>query len=314
MYTVSDLRQRQALPLEQKINYSKRRIREWYEHFRGEVCVSFSGGKDSLVLLHLVRSMYPDVKAVFCDTGLEFPEVKEYVKSFSNVEVIRPDMNFREVIEKFGWVFPSKEVAQILASARRGAPYALAALDGKNKDGVSTHYKQRYKKWKKYLNEDIKISPRCCDILKKRPFQKYYKKTGLFPYTAVTADEGMRRLSNWLQSGCNIYSKNHESKSRPLSIWLENDVLSYIYKHGLPLCSVYGDLVNIKGTFKTTLEERTGCIFCPIACHLEKGEKRRFIRLKETHRELYNYCIYKLGLKELLDLIVEKENLKYDLY
>lgn len=56
-----ELEQLQALPLRAKVLLSKTRIREWYDHFNGEVCVSFSGGKDSTALLHLVRSIYPDV-------------------------------------------------------------------------------------------------------------------------------------------------------------------------------------------------------------------------------------------------------------
>ena len=59
------LQQKQSLPLEAKIAMTQQRIREWYEHWDGEVYVSFSGGKDSTVLLHIVRQMYPDVPAVF---------------------------------------------------------------------------------------------------------------------------------------------------------------------------------------------------------------------------------------------------------
>ena len=66
------LTQFQNLPLDVKIAKSRLRIREWYEHYGGQVNVSFSGGKDSSVLLHLVRSLYPEVPAVFSDTGLEF--------------------------------------------------------------------------------------------------------------------------------------------------------------------------------------------------------------------------------------------------
>ena len=73
--TIGDLRQKQALPLEAKIIASKQRIKEWYEYWNGDVYVSFSGGKDSTVLLDLVRRVYPDVPAVFSDTGLEFPEI-----------------------------------------------------------------------------------------------------------------------------------------------------------------------------------------------------------------------------------------------
>lgn len=43
------LQQAQELPLELKIIKSQQRIREWYEHWRGDVYVSFSGGKDSTV-------------------------------------------------------------------------------------------------------------------------------------------------------------------------------------------------------------------------------------------------------------------------
>lgn len=54
----------QSLSLEAKINMSLTRIRGWYEEFWGEVYVSFSGGKDSTVLLDLVRRWYPSVEAV----------------------------------------------------------------------------------------------------------------------------------------------------------------------------------------------------------------------------------------------------------
>lgn len=96
------LKQFQALPLEIKMAKSKLRIREWYEHFGGQVYVSFSGGKDSTALLHLVHSEYPNVPAVFSDTGLEFPEVRDFVKTIPNVTWVKPDMTFRNVIEKYG--------------------------------------------------------------------------------------------------------------------------------------------------------------------------------------------------------------------
>ena len=53
------LKQRQGLPLEAKIIKSQQKIREFYDHYYGDVYVSFSGGKDSTVLLNLVRSIDP---------------------------------------------------------------------------------------------------------------------------------------------------------------------------------------------------------------------------------------------------------------
>ncbi len=120
------LKQRQSLPLHLKIEMSKRRIREFYEHFDGKVFVSFSGGKDSTVLLHLVRSVFPDVEAVFVDTGLEYPEIKQFVKSCENVTIIRPELQFNKVIENYGYPVISKEVVDTIEQSRK----VLARNDG----------------------------------------------------------------------------------------------------------------------------------------------------------------------------------------
>ena len=45
--------------------------------------VSFSGGKDSLVVLDIVSSVTKDFTAIFIDTGLEHPETREYVQKLA---------------------------------------------------------------------------------------------------------------------------------------------------------------------------------------------------------------------------------------
>lgn len=115
MRTMQDLYQMQGLPLKLKIRMTKERIRQWINTYGEDgVYVSFSGGKDSTVLLDLVRQDYPRVKAVFVDTGLEYPEIRQFVKTFDNVEWLKPKMTFKQVIQKYGYPFPSKEVAQTL--------------------------------------------------------------------------------------------------------------------------------------------------------------------------------------------------------
>ena len=101
------LRQYQALPLKAKVSMTKARIREWYDHWDGDVFISFSGGKDSTVLAHLVHDLYPNVPMVFSNTGLEYPEVRRFAEA-SGAEVIRPRMSFPEVIKTYGYPIISK--------------------------------------------------------------------------------------------------------------------------------------------------------------------------------------------------------------
>ncbi len=116
-FTVADLKQFQALPLDIKVRMTYLRIRWWLNEFDGYV--SFSGGKDSTVLLHIARQVDPDIPAVFVDTGLEYPEVREFALSQENVIRLRPEMNFRKVIETYGYPLISKEVSQKIYTARR---------------------------------------------------------------------------------------------------------------------------------------------------------------------------------------------------
>ena len=113
-----ELQQMQSLPLSAKIVKTQMRIREWYEYFDGQVYVSFSGGKDSTVLAHLVRGLYPDVPLVFSNTGLEYPEIQAFAREMG-AEFVRPKMMFSEVISTFGYPIISKEVASAIYYARR---------------------------------------------------------------------------------------------------------------------------------------------------------------------------------------------------
>ena len=118
-FTNERLKEMQSWDLDRKIATSLTRIAEFANHFNNQVYVSFSGGKDSTVLLDLVRKVVPDIPAVFVDTGLEFPELRQFVKNTQNVITLRPEISFRKVIEKYGYPIISKAVSHNVSIAKR---------------------------------------------------------------------------------------------------------------------------------------------------------------------------------------------------
>jgi 3'-phosphoadenosine 5'-phosphosulfate sulfotransferase (PAPS reductase)/FAD synthetase len=299
-----ELKQSQALPLELKIIKSLQRIREWYDHWRGQVYVGFSGGKDSTVLLHLVRSVYPNVPAVFCDTGLEYPEIREFVKTFDNVEIIRPVKGFRQVIQEYGYPVTSKRVAEKLQQYRE-AKSELSRTHILNGyplpgGGVSKRFSIPLK-WHYLIDAPFLISDECCKVMKKEPFVGYGKESGRVTITGEMATESEQRLRNYLKTGCNAF-ENKRPKSTPLGFWTERDILEYIRSRKLDIASVYGDIVGDEGRLRTTGAARTGCMFCMFGVHLE-GPENRFMRMQRTHPALWKYCIYTLGCGRVLNYI-----------
>ena len=315
-----DLKQMQSLPLEAKITMTQQRIRQWYEYWDGQVYVSFSGGKDSTVLKHIVDQMYDNIPAVFVNTGLEYPEIQRFAMAQKNVITVRPEMRFDQVIKQYGYPVVSKEVAKYIKEARTALQkgdtnyYALQKLQGRllDKDGNKSIY--NCEKWEFMIDAPYQISHQCCDVMKKRPVKIYEKQTGRKPFIGTLASESYLRKQQWLINGCNAFTKQRPT-SQPLSFWTEQDILHYIKKYEVPYCSVYGEIVADTGDdnqinlidylgcyeeedkLKTTGCNRTGCIFCMFGCHLEK-EPNRFQRLKETHPRQYEYCI---GGGEMVD-------------
>jgi len=286
------LQQRQGLDLRTKIKLTMRRIDDWYKAWDGDVYVAFSGGKDSTVLLDLVRSEYSDVPAVFADTGLEFPEIKNFVKEFDDVTTLRPDMNFKEVIDTKGYPIISKQFAFKIKRIRRNPDCYSSKyfLTGYKSDGVYSSYGKIPEKWRYLLNAPFKISDECCDVMKKIPFKKYEKKTGRKGFIGTMALDSQQRRLNYLKVGCNSFVK-YKEKSQPLGFWNTQDIWQYIKHQELNYCSIYG--CGIKNT---------GCIFCMFGVHLEKYPNR-FQILQDTHPQIHNYCMTKLGLKKILDYI-----------
>jgi 3'-phosphoadenosine 5'-phosphosulfate sulfotransferase (PAPS reductase)/FAD synthetase len=301
VYTKQDLTIMQSWSLERKIQVTQAKILEWYYHYNGNVCVSFSGGKDSTVLLDLARRVFPDIPAVFVDTGLEYPEIRDFVKTFPNVDWLKPEMPFNKVIEQYGFPVVSKDVAKRIYYARRGSEWAQKHLQGTFKNGNPSIFNKRYVKWARLVDAPFLISDHCCEVMKKKPFHVYTKQTGKKPIIGTLASDSIRRQSAYLVTGCNAFHKK-EPSSQPMSFWLEADVLRYLKLTGIPYCPIYGDIVEENGKLRTTGAERTGCMFCMFGVHRER-QPNRFQRMEQTHPKQYDYCINKLGCGAVLDYI-----------
>lgn len=298
-----ELQMLQSLPLDIKIAKSKLRIQEWVDFYGVDDCyISFSGGKDSLVMLHLIKQLDINdrIPVVFVDTGLEYPEIKQFVKKiYPNVTILRPKKSFKQVIEEYGYPVISKEQAQYIEDIRTGTE----KIKLRRLEGVNGQFKLA-NKYRYLLDAPFKISSRCCAIMKKEPIRNYENKSRRVPFLGMMADDSLLRKNMYLKSGCNSFD-SARPKSMPIGFWTEQDILQYIKNNNLELCSIYGDVVQDEnGKLKTTGNNRTGCIWCMFGLQYD-GEENRFQRLKITHPELHDYCMNKLGMKEVLEFMSE---------
>lgn len=275
--TIQELQARQNWTLSQKIDHAVGTVEAFLSKTGKTPYVSFSGGKDSTVLLDLVRRFVdPNIKAVFCNTGNEYPEIVRFVRKTENVTIIRPELTVREVLSKYGFPLISKEQASYIREVRSSNSQALInkRLYGKKVKG--SFMGKISDRWQFLVNTPFMVSEKCCECLKKRPFRKYEKETGEVPILGVMASESDLRKHQYIKrGGCNSFKETHLS-SYPISIWTDANIWEYIRLFKIPYSIIY----DIPGV------EQTGCMFCGFGAHLEKIS--RFERLYDLHSKAYN--------------------------
>lgn len=229
--------------------------------------ISFSGGKDSTILHYLIDMALPNnrIPRVFINTGIEYNDIVSFVKELASKDdrfiIIQPTKPIKQVLEKYGYPFKSKE-------------HSLYLSIYQTKGDVSKTYQRYIKPSEKRLSfgcpnalkyqfsKDfkLKVSNKCCYKLKKEPAKKWANNNNRsIIITGMRKEEGGTRTNI---KGCILTDKNGNlNKFHPLLVVNEDFENWFITKHDIKLCRLYYEPFNFK---------RTGCKGCPFALDLQE--------------------------------------------
>lgn len=293
--------------LDQKIYHFFEVLDVFYHRMHGDVYISFSGGLDSTVLVHMCDlwceiAGYPKIKLVFNNTTNEYPQILKFVKSYGDrVEWLRPKMTFAQVLKRYGYPLISKEQSMAISRYRntKREDQKIYRLTGIKRDGTKGKVGVIAKKWADFaLKSDIPVTNRCCDILKKDPVHRFEKRTGLKPIIGVRAEEtNTRRIQYIKNGGCNVFTAGKE-KSAPLSIFTKRDMDLIIEKFDIRLCDLYYDM-EYDGVVVEAFKQ-TGCMWCGFGAQLEDKNNTRFHKNKILAPKQYESFMTKLGYRKAL--------------
>ena len=227
--TLASLRE---MNLESKIIQTKYLIKQAVAEFGlNKVYISYSCGKDSTVLSHIAKSIFPEILHLFANTTNEYPETIKHVKweqeeNNTNIIIVLPYdshgelWTFKKVVEHYGYPMFSKRVANAIRTYRH-------ALSDRTRRNSQEYISRNFKKYEKY--KYLPISDKCCDKLKKEPLKRKAKELGLeCAILGILASESYQREKDWLEYGCNVFHERKDNQSRPLSFWTDEDILEYI--------------------------------------------------------------------------------------
>lgn len=268
--------------LDLKILNAMHRIEDLYNDSDGKCFVSFSGGKDSTVLLALIK-MCEDVltvppngiKAVFFQTGIELGITNDFVKwvkenYYPNLDIIRPEKTFDWIIRNKGKPIKSKMKSEYLERWHRGSRTRTVVQNlvyGLSNQGKRATRTALADKDFHMIHDDfsIKISGNCCKYMKKMPSKKYAKEhemKGIM--TGLRSGEGGARDLNArarkAEGHICTFVRDGIIHKMPIIDWSDGDIEEFIEKYHVPLSRAYTEF-----GFR-----RTGCMCCPFSLQLDK--------------------------------------------
>lgn len=265
------LYRQRKLALDDKICRSVRLLaRSLKKHTRAVVC--WSGGKDSTVVLHLALQVRPDLPVIFVDTGVEFPETRDFVRHLAEawgfslvVGKPRRGEDFWAIGRSYGWPILGKTVASNVERAIRtgNTRPQLSALER-----VLTH-------------AGAKISAKCAEYIRERPAMRAEESLGAdLKILGLRADESRARVRLWVDHGDYYYVKRYFGRNRgiwklnPIAIWTEGDIWEYHQRFCIPHCRLYDMGYRRNGCWTCAMAIRNGQL-----AWLRRSHPRLFRRL-----------------------------------
>jgi len=290
-YNYEQLREWQALALDAKIAWAHERI----ETALGQLqtpSVAFSAGKDSTVLLHMVRQHKPDVLTIYGNTGIEFPECVKFARWLRdewhlNYHEARPEVTFWWVVEHYGWPLLGKAFGVGGVAAKSSREQFFAELEERGE--LTGQYA---------IQAEVPISSACCTFLKERPSEKLQKSLGVDGvFLGILAHESRRRMFNFLQYGEWYQTSNKLWKSHPLAIWSDEDIWEYIHRYQVPYAALYDMGYHDEKTGEWKCHKRNGCMFCGMDI---KFADNHLSIMRRTHPKAWRVLMVKKGLGDVL--------------
>ena len=295
---------------------------------KGKCYISFSGGKDSTMLLRLYQMCYeigsiPSLpKAVFSNTGVEMRASVDFAlwvrdNYYKNFEMIRPKEAFPQVIKEYGKPMVSKAKSQFISTYQRAltkgnemtSTRLLLLLYGKSHidDEKSTSkFKLATRNFNiLHPNFDIKVSDKCCYVLKKSPLMQYALDNDLYGYAlgerndegGVRATSNKKRVNNGGQL-CTKYKTIGNGKNKrkmivkmPIVDWSDEMEEMFRERERVPLSKAYTEYGC----------KRTGCAFCPYAFSKKDVSERLEILFK------YEPKMYKYAMATMKDVYIAQD-------
>ena len=231
--------------------------------------LSFSGGRDSTILHHLLDEALPNntIPRVFIDTGIEYTMIREFVLKLAENDkrfvIIKPSKPIKKTLEEFGYPFKSKQHSHNVAQYQRtgmSKSVRVYLLGENTKKGRSSLYHCPEILKYQFTNEfSLKISDLCCKKMKKEPVKKWEKENNRsIAITGMRKEEGGNRL----QLTCVITdSKGKIQKFHPFAVVSDEFEEWYRERERIELAKLYYPPFNFK---------RTGCKGCPFALELQE--------------------------------------------